>query len=106
MREREMEMWRMEISMVRTMCGVGRKGSWTRAEVLGLNEAIDQLAMADSVCWYGDVLRREDGDVLRGEYGDVLRGEDGDVLRGEDGDVLRGEDGDVLMWGGVERVGW
>ena len=26
--------------------------------VLGLNETIDQLAMAESVCWYGYVLRR------------------------------------------------
>ena len=33
--------------------------------MLGLNETMDQLAMASSVCWYGHVLRREDGDVLR-----------------------------------------
>ena len=33
--------------------------------MLGLSETIDQLAMADSVHWYGHVLRREDGDVLR-----------------------------------------
>ena len=33
--------------------------------VLGLNETIDQLVMANSVCWYGHVLRREDGLVLR-----------------------------------------
>ena len=26
---------------------------------------IDQLAMANSVLWYGHVLRREDGHVLR-----------------------------------------
>ena len=32
--------------------------------MLGLKEAIDLLAMANSVCWYGDVLRREDGHVL------------------------------------------
>ena len=32
--------------------------------MLALNEAIDQLAMASSVCWYGDVLRRGDGHVL------------------------------------------
>ena len=32
--------------------------------MLGLNEAIDQLAMADSVRWYGHVLRREDGHIL------------------------------------------
>ena len=28
---------------------------------LGLNETIDQLAMADGICWYGHGLRREDG---------------------------------------------
>ena len=28
---------------------------------LSLNETVDQLAMANSVCWYGRVLRREDG---------------------------------------------
>ena len=35
--------------------------------MLGLSfcETIDQLAMANSVCWYGHVLMREDGDVLR-----------------------------------------
>ena len=33
--------------------------------VLSLNETIDQLAMANSVSWYGHVLRREDGHVLR-----------------------------------------
>ena len=31
----------------------------------GLNETADQMAMANSVCWYGHVLRREDGHVLR-----------------------------------------
>ena len=29
--------------------------------VLGLNETMDQLAMANSVSWYAHVLRREDG---------------------------------------------
>ena len=33
--------------------------------MLALNEVMDQLAMADSVRWYGHVLRREDGHVLR-----------------------------------------
>ena len=33
--------------------------------MLGLKETIDQLAMANSVRWYGQVLRREDGHVLR-----------------------------------------
>ena len=29
--------------------------------MLGLSETIDQLVMANSVCWYDHVLRREDG---------------------------------------------
>ena len=33
--------------------------------ILGLNETIDQLAMANLVHWNGNVLRREDGQVLR-----------------------------------------
>ena len=33
--------------------------------MLGLNETKDQFAMANSVRWYGDVLRRGDGHVLR-----------------------------------------
>ena len=33
--------------------------------MLGLNEAMEKLAMAVSVRWYGHVLRREDGHVLR-----------------------------------------
>ena len=33
--------------------------------VLGLNETIDQLTMANSVHWCDHVLRREDGHVLR-----------------------------------------
>ena len=33
--------------------------------MVGLNVTIDQLAMSSSVCWYGHVLRREDGLVLR-----------------------------------------
>ena len=32
--------------------------------MMGLSETIDQLAMADSVHWYGHVLRRKDGHVL------------------------------------------
>ena len=33
--------------------------------MLGLNETINQLAMVNSVQWYGCVLRREDGLVWR-----------------------------------------
>ena len=54
--------------MVRAMCGVqlkDRKRSSDLMFMLDLNEAIDQLAMVNSVCWYGHVLRREDSHVLR-----------------------------------------
>ena len=33
--------------------------------MLGVNEAIGQMVMANSAGRYGHVLRREDGDVLR-----------------------------------------
>ena len=32
--------------------------------MLGLSETIDQLAMANSVRWYGHLLSRVDGHVL------------------------------------------
>ena len=54
--------------MVRAMCGVqvkGRKRSTYFMFMLGLNKTIDQFAMANSVHWYGHVLRRENGHVLR-----------------------------------------
>ena len=59
---------RTERSMVRAICGVQPrdiKRSTDLIFMLGLNETIDQLAMTNSVRWYGHVLRREDGDILR-----------------------------------------
>ena len=59
---------RTKRSMVRAMCGVQlkyRKRSADLMFMLGLSEDMDQLAMANSVCWYGHVLRIEDGYVLR-----------------------------------------
>ena len=50
------------------MCGVQLKDRRRPKDVmfmLRLNESIDQLAMVNSVRWYGHVLRREDGHVLR-----------------------------------------
>ena len=55
-------------SMVRAMCGEqlkDKKRSTDLMFVLCLKQTIDQLAMENSVCWYGHVLRREDGLVLR-----------------------------------------
>ena len=54
--------------MVRAMYGVQLKEKIRSRDfmlMLGLNETIDQLAIANSVRWYGHVLRREDGHVLR-----------------------------------------
>ena len=54
--------------MVTAMCGVqlkDRKRSKDLMLMLGLNETISQLAMANNVCWYAHVLRRDDGHVLR-----------------------------------------
>ena len=59
---------RTERSMVRAMCGVqvnDRKRSTDLMFMLGLNVAMDQMVMANSVRWSGHVLRREDGHVLR-----------------------------------------
>ena len=59
---------RTERSMVRAMRGVqlkDRKRSTDLMLMLGLKETIDQLAMANSVCWYAHVLRREDGHGLK-----------------------------------------
>ena len=57
-----------ERSVVRAMCRVqlkDRKLSTDLMLMFGWNETIDQLAIANSVHWYGHVLRREDGHVLK-----------------------------------------
>ena len=59
---------RTERSMVRAMCGVqlnGTKRTGYMMFMLGLNEVMDQLAVASSVCWYGHVLRRDNFHVLK-----------------------------------------
>ena len=43
--------------------------------ILGLKETIDQLVMANSVHWYGHVLRRDDGHVLRRALNFELEGQ-------------------------------
>ena len=69
LKESEMGILRgTERSMVRAMCGVQLRDierSTYLMFMLGLKETIDQLAMANSVRWYGHVLRREDGHILR-----------------------------------------
>ena len=41
---------------------------------LGLNQTIDQWVMANSVCWYGHVFKREYGYVLRRALNLVVEG--------------------------------
>ena len=36
--------------------------------MLGWNESIDELAMVDSVHWYGDVLRMVEGQMEKGRW--------------------------------------
>ena len=59
---------RNERSMVRAMCGVQLKDRrrYTHLMImLGLNETMDRLVMANSVYWYYYVLRREDYHILK-----------------------------------------
>ena len=51
---------RTERFMVRAMCGLQLNDLQ-----ISCSRWVDQLAMANSVRWYGHVLRREDGHVLR-----------------------------------------
>ena len=54
-----------ERSMLRAMCGVQLIKSYADLMfTLGLKETIDQLAMANNVCWHGHVLWREDDHAL------------------------------------------
>ena len=54
--------------MVNTICGVqikDKESSMDLISILGLNQTIEQFALANIVRWYGHVLRREDGHVMR-----------------------------------------
>ena len=65
--------------MVRAMCELqlkDRNRSLDLMFMLGLNETIEQLDMANSVRWYCHVLR-EDGHVLRRALGFEARGRKG-----------------------------
>ena len=58
---------RAERSMVRTMCGVKlveKRNAEELINMLGLKEAVDKLARANGMRWYGHVLRRPEKDVL------------------------------------------
>ena len=73
---------RTERALVRAMCGVklmNRKRTEDLMQMLGLEEAVDRLAKANGIRWYGHVLKRDDGHVLRRalefEVGGTRRGE-------------------------------
>ena len=54
--------------MLKAMCGVqlkDKKRSMDLMLMMCLSETSDQLAMTNSVHWYGHVLTREDGHVMR-----------------------------------------
>ena len=54
--------------MVKAMCRVQLKDGRRSADLIlifCLNETMHQLAMANSVHWYGDVFMSMDGHVLR-----------------------------------------
>ena len=68
LRENEMAILRRtERAMVRAMCGAKLMERRTEdlMEMLGLKETVVQMAKANGVRWYGQVLRRDDGHVLR-----------------------------------------
>ena len=71
--ESEMKILRGTVGfMVSAMCVVllkVRKRSSDLMLIFGLNEAIDQLAMANCVNWYGHVLRRALDFVVEGQGG-------------------------------------
>ena len=51
---------------MRAMCGIQQKDRiFKNLQMLKLNSAIYQLAMSNSVHYYGHVLQSEDGHVLR-----------------------------------------
>ena len=67
LRENTMAILSTEKSMERAMCGVQLNERKIRnlPSNLDMNETINQLAMANSECWYYNVIWWEDGYVLR-----------------------------------------
>ena len=63
---------------MRGMCGVelnDRRRYTYFIFMLDWNKTMDQLAMTNSVCWYGHWLSREDGHVLRMALGLEVEGQ-------------------------------
>ena len=58
---------RTERAMVINMCGVklmDKKSTKDPLQMLDLNETVDHLAKANSVRWYGHVLRKDKNNFL------------------------------------------
>ena len=56
-----------ERSMVRAMCGVklvDKRNTEELMDMLGLKKAVDKLARANGVRWYGHVMRQPEEDIL------------------------------------------
>ena len=54
--------------MVRSMCGVklfDKRSTKDLMKMLDLNDIMDQLARANSVCWCGHLLRNDKNNFLR-----------------------------------------
>ena len=101
------EFYEGERSMMRAVYGVQLKDGKRSKDLmlmLGLDEAIDQLAMTDSVHWHGHVLRREDGHVLRSFEVESQRGHGGSELKKKvwrlvwDGKMRIADQSGVLVW--------
>ena len=56
---------RTEREMARAMCGAKQMEKKDLMEMFRLKETVVQMAKANGVRWYGNVLRRDDGHVLR-----------------------------------------
>ena len=59
---------RTKKAVMRAMCGVKlveKRWSQELISLLGLKDALNGLARASGVRWYGHILRRNTGDVLR-----------------------------------------
>ena len=68
---------RTERAMVRNLCGVklvDKKSTRDLMQMLDLNETIDQLAKANSVRWYGHVLRKDKTNILRRALDFIVKG--------------------------------
>ena len=73
-------------------------------EMLGLKETIDQLAMANSVRWYGHVMRRGDGDVLRRALDFEVEGQRKKGRSEEEVEVRGRSGGQMNKWRSKEEV--